>query len=140
MRNFLRLRGGILVAAALLLGMPEVNAHHSASMFDFSRSLTLDGTVKELRWVNPHVSVLVYGTTEVNAAPTDWLLETTSPSVLVRLGWTRASLKVGDHVRAQVFPLRDDDAHGGLLGTLTMVDSGKRFSTNIGDQERPNLQ
>jgi hypothetical protein len=108
-------------------------------LFDYSGSLTLEGTVKELRWVNPHVSLEVFGTTPENSEPTDWLLETTSPALLVRLGWTCTSLKPGDRVRAQINPLRDVDQHGGTLSTVTLIGTGKTFGTNNREQERPNI-
>ena len=131
----LRATGAISVVLGLLAGIPTVAAHHSTSMFDYSRSLTVEGIVKELRWVNPHVSLEIFGITEPNGEPTDWLLETTSPSVLVRLGWSRTALKPGDHVRAQINPSRDPEQHGGTLSTVTSLETGKTFGTNNREQE-----
>ena len=142
MKHPLRAAGAVIIgviALALMAGIHSVAAHHSTTMFDYSSKLTVDGTGKELRWVNPHVSLLIFGTTQANDEPTDWLLETTSPSVLVRLGWSRTSLKPGDRVRAQINPLRDTEQHGGTLDTVTLVESGKTFGTNNREQERPNL-
>ena len=135
MHHPLRAAGAIAVALGLMAGISTVAAHHSTSMFDYSRSLTIEGIVKELRWVNPHVSLEIFGTTEANGEPTDWLLETTSPSVLVRLGWSRTSLKPGDHVRAQINPSRDPEQHGGTLSTVTSLETGKTFGTNNREQE-----
>ncbi len=75
----------------------------------------------------------------IRREPDDWLLETTSPSVLVRLGWSRTSLKPGDRVRVQINPLRDTEQHGGKLDTVTLLESGKTFGTNNREQERSNL-
>jgi Family of unknown function (DUF6152) len=102
--------------------------------------MTVDGAVKELRWVNPHVSLLIYGTTQKGEEPTDWLLEMTSPSVLSRLGWTRSSFKPGDRVRAEFSPLRDVEEHGGSLRTITSIETGKTYSTNLLEQEKPDLK
>ena len=41
----------ILTASAL--AVPAL-AHHSFSMFDAEKTVTLNGTVKELEWTNPH--------------------------------------------------------------------------------------
>jgi Family of unknown function (DUF6152) len=139
MKLLLRAAGAVSIVLGLLAGIHAVAAHHSSAMFDYSRSLTIEGTVKELRWVNPHVSLLILGTTEASGEPTDWLLETTSPSILVRLGWTRTSLKAGDRVRAQIFPLSDREQHGGTLERVTSIETGKSFGTNNREQERPNL-
>jgi hypothetical protein len=130
----------VIIGLGLMAGVRSVAAHQSTTMFDYSRQLAVEGIVKELRWVNPHVSLLIFGTTQANDEPTDWLLETTSPSVLVRLGWSRTSLAPGDHVRAQINPLRDPEQHGGTLDTVTRLESGKTFGTNNREQERPDLE
>jgi hypothetical protein len=94
----------------------------------------------QIKRMNPHVSILVFGTTEANAEPTDWLLETTSPSILFRLGWSRSSLKPGDRVRAEIHPLSDTERHGGTVERLTSLETGKTYGTNNRAQERPNLE
>jgi hypothetical protein len=135
-----RAASALAIGLGTAAGVASVSAHHSVAMFDFSRSLTIDGTLKELRWVNPHVSLLIFGITQANGEPTDWLLETTSPGVLARLGWSRTSLKPGDRVRAQIYPLRDPEQHGGTLGTVTSLATGKTFGTYNLEQEKPNLE
>jgi hypothetical protein len=105
----------ISAAAALIAGIHAVSAHHSSSMFDKSKIETLDGTVREVRWVNPHVSVLVFGT--IRDEPGEWLLEMASPSVLGRLGWKRTTFSPEDRVQARIHPLRDTDEHGGWWRT-----------------------
>jgi hypothetical protein len=68
-------------------------------MFDHSKTMTIKGTVVGLRWTNPHVSLLVNGTSRDDEAPTLWLLEMTSLGNLVRAGgWTGNALKPGDRV------------------------------------------
>ncbi len=140
----IKLRNAAAAVSAILglaAGIHSVAAHHSSSMFDHSRLVTIDGTVKEVRWVNPHVSLLLYGTLEEEGGePTDWLIETTSPSILTRLGWTRTSLKPGDRVRADVSPLRDPEEHGGALDTIRSLETGKTYGTNNRVQEKPNLE
>jgi Family of unknown function (DUF6152) len=140
MKHPLRAALAIAVVLGAAAGIQSVSAHHSTTMFDYSQSLTVEGIVKELRWVNPHVSLLIFGTTQANGEPTDWLLETTSPGVLARLGWSRTSLKPGDRVRAQIYPLRDPEQHGGTLGTVTSLATGKTFGTYNLEQEKPNLE
>jgi hypothetical protein len=119
----------------LVAGIHSVAAHHSGSMFDHSKSVTVIGTVKEVRWVNPHVTFLVHGATNEGLEPMDWLLEMTSPSVLSRLGWTRTSLKPGDRVRVEFNPLLDDQEHGGSPRKVTSIETGKSYSTNLREPE-----
>ena len=57
---------GLAIVGALI-GAQAVSAHHSASMFDSSKSLALTGTVEEVRWTNPHVTLLVDGTVDGEA-------------------------------------------------------------------------
>jgi hypothetical protein len=133
--------GTTWVGLGLAVALYSAAAHHSSSMFDHSRLVTISGTVKEVRWVNPHVSILIHGTLEEEGGEAaDWLLETTSPGILTRLGWTRTSLKPGDRVRADASPLRDPEEHGGALYSITSLETGKTFGTNNRVQEKPNRE
>jgi Family of unknown function (DUF6152) len=140
MRQVLKAVGTVTTVLSLLAGIHSVAAHHSFSMFDFSKRVTVNGAVKELRWVNPHVSLLVYGATKEGEEPTEWLLEMTSPSVLSRLGWTKASFKPGDRVRAEFSPLRDNQQHGGSLMKITSIETSKTYSTNLLEQEDSDIK
>src|SRR5579883_1075387 len=73
-------------------------AHHSFAMFDFNKTLACPATVKEFRWTNPHVTLLIEATLTPGSAPEVWSLELTSPGNLTRLGWTHSSFKPGDRI------------------------------------------
>ena len=88
-----------VAALGVAAGLTSVAAHHSTTMFDHSKTMTIKGTVVELRWVNPHVSLSVDGTIKDSEATGVWVMEMTSPGNLVRAGgWTRNSVKPGDKV------------------------------------------
>jgi Family of unknown function (DUF6152) len=140
MRQLLKAVGTVVGGLGLLAAIHSAAAHHSATMFDGSRSVTVNGAVKELRWVNPHVSLLIHGTTKEDEEPSEWLLEMTSPSVLSRLGWTRTTFKPGDRVRADFSPLLDDQEHGGSLRRITSLETGKSYSTNLLEQEKSDIK
>src|ERR1043166_2660886 len=107
---------GIAVAGALLAGASSVMAHHSTTMFDHAKTLTITGVVAELRWVNPHVTLSVKGTLKDGGEPEVWVMEMTSPGNLVRAGgWTRNAVKPGDRVQVDFSPLRDEERRGGGL-------------------------
>ena len=97
----------------LLLAGPAA-AHHAFAMFDTNRELTLDGTVKEFQWTNPHtwVQLLVK---DSGGKEVEWSIEGSSPNNLARFGWTRNSIKTGDHVQAVVHPLKDGSIGGSLV-------------------------
>lgn len=112
-----------LIAAGLAVVAPPAIAHHSRSMFDQSRQITLVGTVKEFQWTNPHcwIQVLVPDSSNPQAAPVEWGVEMGAPVELMRKGWKPGSLKPGDKVAILVNPLRDGQ-HGGLVLSVTGPD------------------
>jgi len=141
MRQLMTSIAALAAVAVLTAGISEVAAHHSASMFDFSKTLTVKGSVVELRWVNPHVTMTLNGTVNPGEAPAEWLMETTSPGNLVRVGgWRRDVVKPGDQVEVEFHPLRDADKRSGLMRQLTVVATGEVFAANIRDQEKPGLE
>jgi hypothetical protein len=112
-------------AASLLvlaLVATQVLSHHSFAMFDQSQRITLQGTVTEFQWTNPHAFIeLDVAGTGANAG--HWQVELNSPNNLKRQGWQSSSLKTGDKITLTLNPLRDMSEHkGGLFITLTKAD------------------
>jgi saccharopine dehydrogenase-like NADP-dependent oxidoreductase len=141
MRHLLKSAGVIAVVCGLAAGIASVTAHHSATMFDHSKTLTINGAVVELRWVNPHVSLSVNGTLKEGDEPAIWLMEMTSPGNLIRAGgWRRDAVKPGERVEVEFSPLRDSDRKGGALKKLTVLATGEVFTANLREQERPGLE
>ena len=105
--------GAFLGALGLALAGPAA-AHHAFAMFDANREVMLDGTVKEFQWTNPHtwVQLLVK---DPAGKEVEWSIEGSSPNNLARFGWSRNSLKSGDHVQAVVHPLKDGSIGGSLV-------------------------
>jgi len=131
----------LTLAAGLAIHSGEVTAHHSTTMFDHSKTLTITGKVVELRWVNPHVSLTVKGLVGDNKVEEEWVMEMTSPGNLVRAGgWTRNVVKPGDDVTVEFSPLRDAASLGGALKKLTVAATGKSYTANIRAQEMPGLE
>ena len=119
----------LIIGAAVLLTAPPANAHHSFAMFDQQKVMTLNGTVKEFRWVNPHSAIFVKidGSDDPDKL---WSVEMTSPSNLTRRGWTRDTLKPGDRISVEINPLRDG-RHGGGFRSATLLDSGRVLGGNL---------
>jgi Family of unknown function (DUF6152) len=141
MKLLLTIRGVGCALFGLLIGIGLAGAHHSTTMFDHSKTLTIRGVAVELRWVNPHVSLLVKGIVDGNADEEEWLMEMTSPGNLVRAGgWSRNAVKAGDRVVVDFSPLRDASSRGGALKKVTLVDTGASFTANIRAQEMPGLE
>jgi hypothetical protein len=113
-------------------------AHHSFAMFDFDHTVQFDATVKEFRWTNPHVVLLVIGSSQPGEPAQVWSIELTSPGRLTRIGWTRKSLQPGDHIELQFNPLRDGN-HGGAFKEAKL-DSGQVLTSSVRDAEKPELK
>ena len=95
-----------VVALVMALALP-VSAHHSFSAeFDATKSVTLDGEVVMMEWVNPH-SWLHIDVKKPDGSVERWKIEGGSPSVLMRLGWNRNSLPVGTRVTVVGFQAKD---------------------------------
>jgi hypothetical protein len=127
-----------MVLAALTVALP-VAAHHSFAMFDFSKTMTVKGTVTEFRWTNPHVALLVQLDPQPGASQEVWSMELTSPGNLTRGGWTRHSFKPGDRIELVFNPLRDG-RHGGAFDKATILSTGQVISSDLRAAEKPGLQ
>jgi hypothetical protein len=113
----------------------QAYAHHSFAMFDFNKVVSFKATVKEFRWTNPHVVLLVEGAPKPGAAPELWSMELTSPGNLTRMGWSRHSFKPGDAIDLQFNPLRDGK-HGGAFKEAKIAATGQVFTSSVRDFER----
>jgi len=102
------------VALAMLVATGAAFAHHSFAMFDQTKTISLKGAVKELRWTNPHVFIQVLVKND-KGAEDEWSIEMTSPEHLARTGWRPGTLKPGDSVTLNIHPLVDGDNGGQYL-------------------------
>ena len=88
----------VLAGAGLLISAVPILAHHSfAAEYDADKPVELKGVVTKVEWMNPHARFYVDVKDEKDQV-TNWNLELASPNVLVRNGWRRTSLQVGDRV------------------------------------------
>src|SRR5579871_892724 len=89
------------------LSAPIAFGHHSfAVFFQTDKTISVDGIVTEFRFSNPHGLIRLDvptkdGHTEV------WTAETNSPSILVRRGWSRDTLKAGERITVEGWPARN---------------------------------
>ena len=141
MNTVLKFAVGVTALGSLAAGITSVAAHHSTTMFDHSKTMTIKGDVVELRWVNPHVSLSINGTVKDGEEPALWVMEMTRPGNLVRAGgWRRDAVKPGSRVEVTFSPLRDAEKKGGALKRLLVVSTGEVFTANLREQERPGLE
>jgi|SRR5665213_3396902 len=117
------------MAIVLLMPLNAATAHHSAAMFDHSKTLTLHGTVKDFQYTNPH-SWLIVTVTGTDGNPVDWGFEAEGPSTLLHAGILPKSFQPGDKVTVTASPMRDGRPAGSLISVL-MAD-GTLFRTMPG--------
>ncbi len=108
-----------VLAAAIALAIP-VLAHHSFTMFDTTKQITITGTVTSFEWTNPHSYIEIDVADEAGAVK-HWSIEMGSPSILQQSGWKFSSLKKGDKTTLVINPLKTGLA-GGFLNTATLPD------------------
>lgn len=124
------MRTSVLAAAAgltLFLAAAPAIAHHSFSAeFDASKPFKLTGVVTKVEWQNPHTIFSLDVTDERTKKVTNWSFEMGSPNGLMRNGWTRNTLKIGDVVSVEGSLARDGSPYGNARAVV-LASTGKRL-------------
>jgi hypothetical protein len=108
------MKAKLLVLGMLLTAFPLFAHHGGTSLYDISKQITVDATVTEFVWTNPHVEIgLDAKDDKGNVA--HWLLEASSPPVMVSRGWTRKILQPGDVVKVTFNPAQRGASVGRLI-------------------------
>jgi hypothetical protein len=111
---------GWITSAALAFVGTAASSHHSTAEFDYSKTVLLEGTIKEVQWTNPHsyVQVLV---PQKDGSVAQWGIEIGAPAINVGMGWRKDSVKIGDKVKLDIAPARSG-ANYGTLRHLTLAN------------------
>ena len=108
-------------------------AHHSFAMFDAETTITLQGTVKEFEWTNPHSWLRVMVNDATTGQSAVWALELSSPARLKRMGMSADSVKAGDAVSVTFHPMKDG-ARGGQFLQAVLPGGKQVIRANAGDE------
>ena len=108
-----------VLAAALLQAKPALS-HHSNVLYEVTKVVTITGTVKEFRWVNPH-TWLYMTVDDGKGGKVEWKVEGRAPGILRRAGWKTTSLNPGDTVTVDMSPAKDG-THVGIIARVTKAD------------------
>ena len=131
--------GSFCFAATLALAVyaiPAVAHHSFAAEFDGSKQVTYNGKVTKVEWTNPHAFIYIDVKDEKTGEIANWAAELNSPNSLMRLGWTRDSMKIDDVVTVTGSLAKDGSK---LLNarSIVMTSTGKRLFAGSSEPGAP---
>jgi hypothetical protein len=124
------------VVIASAIAVPAV-AHHSFAMFDAQKTVSLEGTVKELEWTNPHAWLRIMVNDQKLNRPVLWAFEMSSPARMTTIGLRADSVKPGDKVTVTFHPMRDG-SRGGQFMQAKLPDGKEIVRANARDENEDN--
>ena len=114
----------LIVVAGAAFTAPAFS-YHSFAMFDGEKTITLQGTVKEFEWINPHSWLRIIVNDEKTGKPAVWALELSSPARLVTMGMRADSVRPGDAVSVTFHPMKDGTRGGQFIQAV--LPGGKQI-------------
>jgi hypothetical protein len=121
------------VAAGLAV-MTQALGHHSGSMFEPTKTVTLTGVVKEFQYTNPHSWLIVYVPNK-DGTGTTWGFEAEGPSTLLRAGIRKSDFSPGTKLTITGHPMRDGRPAATWISAVR--GDGKAFDPHVKGDEPP---
>lgn len=122
----MRTNVAFLIAILWVASTVPLPAHHSfAAEFDINQPLTITGSVTRVEWMNPHVWFYI-DIKDASGAVAAWALEMGSPNALMRAGWTRSSMAIGEVVTVEGYRAKDGTTTANARA-VTLTKTGKRL-------------
>jgi len=116
----------VLMGCSLAAAELPALAHHAFSaVFDDKKPLKLTGTVTKVEWQNPHTWFYM-DVKDDTGKVANWGMEMGSPNLLIRSGWSRNSMKIGDVINVEGFRAKDGSNNGNAQ-VVTLTNTGRRL-------------
>src|SRR5579871_1519440 len=116
-----KLISSVALFAGLLISTGVMFAHHGSRIsYDMNKMVTVEGTITEFDWTNPHVYFL-FDVKDDKGNTVNWAAETDPPSTMTRYSWNKNYLKVGDKVTVTVWPSKAG-APRGFMAKVVKAD------------------
>jgi hypothetical protein len=116
----------VVSLAGLLAAVPVVAHHSFAAEYDADKPIKVTGTVTKIEWTNPHCWFYVDIKNETSGKTENWAFELGNPNSLLRLGWTRNSLKAGDTITVEGSRARDGSMHANAR-SMVLASTGQKL-------------
>jgi hypothetical protein len=127
----MRISFGVMIAALGLAAIPALAHHSFEAEYDSGKTATLTGYVTKVDWVNPHA--YIFFTTKDDAGATkEMRFELGPPYALVRGGWKKDSVKIGDKITLEGAALAKDPKNnwaGAMQTTFLHLENGTKLPT-----------
>lgn len=96
-----------VIAAAMALSCAAAYGHHSFAVhYDSKKIITIEGVAKTFRFTNPH-GILELEAKDEKGQVQNWTIETTAPVYMQRRGWSKNTIKPGDHLVVEGWAAKD---------------------------------